>query len=132
MKTYYKVVTPTLRSAMTSMWSSKEELIIEYKVGEWVYPKVLGTYLFVFKTLQNAKDFIHECGISSYYIYKCLGVNEHKILGMCPGIYGDRILQAAKLKRQKKKYLHLFDKEVIPNGTVGVEALKLIKEINLF
>ena len=69
----YKVTNKEMRSATVGNIKA-----IEYKLNQFVYPKVPGEYLFCFENLARAREFIK--GVESAYdIYEC----------ECQGIHPD-------------------------------------------
>lgn len=118
MKIYYKVVKPDLRSARRY----EDDLVVCYKVGEWVKPKKEYTDLFVFDNLSSAKCFAYKNG--EEYIYECHVLNPRK-----KGNFGLQVLKRIiQLRKAKKKWTHIVDYNA-PRGTVFCSAVKLIKKV---
>lgn len=65
---YYKVVSKDLRSCVIT-----GKYNVEYKVGEFVYPEKMGSYLFIFDTIEAALSFATtQCeGGHLLYVYRC-------------------------------------------------------------
>lgn len=64
--TYYKVLLQDLRSFSGNV---QPTMAVQYKVGEYVYPRVNGTYLMVFDNLESAKSL--KAGLPDFHIYEC-------------------------------------------------------------
>ena len=82
MQVYYKVVNEWLQS-ITSVIADNN--CVDYKVGEFVYPKDNKSFLFAFKTLQDAKDAIKEYrwdldGKVKIYECECHGITDYNSL----------------------------------------------------
>ena len=120
-KVYYKVVS-TYHNLSILCWKYR----IHYIVGQWVYPNLRGTKIFVFDNLEEAKKFAGN-------IYECEVINptpghKYNLFAYGCGINYDRIEQMLKLKLAKKKFTHL-KMGFIPKGTVMCDAVKLIKQV---
>ena len=117
---YYKVVTVGLRSIVIY----EHDLVTQYRVGEFVYPQLEHSKLFVFKDLHAAQTFASiELGV----VYECEVKNPSKF-GFCSiFIRTSYILKGWKLRRQKKKFSNLQGRA--PDGTVYAGAVKLVKEV---
>lgn len=127
-KVYYKVVTNGLKSNNHCVGS------IQYILNEYVYPKS-GTYLFVFKDLESAKDYHDGSRDLSIYECECEGVEERpsfmnrikfpNIEAYPPGTifaYGVKLLKEVKAKTSEegKIWYHIYKSgrvyEFIDNG----------------
>lgn len=137
MKTYYKVVRSDLKSVQTFSWEtdyfrkfSLKDFIIQYKIGEFVKPKIEGSDLMVFSNLKDAIGFAH------YYtdakIYKCNIVGGKSVGIFSPYLSGleDIYCNIYEKKKAKKRWSHLVSLRNIPNGTVFCSAVKLIERVN--
>lgn len=99
-------------------------LSIRYAIGNWTYPKIKRTKLFVFKDLEAAKKIVGR-DKSHYSIYSC-EVKNPKDYGPVNVYDSENLLQAIK---NKKKYKHLINMKFVPGGTIFCDAVKLIEEI---
>jgi len=157
-KTYYKVVSKDLKSIWISKWisikekgrwskrnekSERTKLLIKkesqslnqfnvkYSLNKWTFPKVKGSKLFVFDDIDSAKLFAYNHnGIT----YKCEVLNPKKT-----GPFYSEVVSNAKVTilmwkkyTQKKKYSHLvWGLCLVPRHTVWVDAVKLIKKVDI-
>jgi len=132
MKKYYKLVSVGLKSlGILGVHGLKPEFILQYRVGEWTCP-VPGTNLFVFDSIQHARNF--------YDNYYCLSQNcylfEAKVKS--PRKTGLFTLNSAnihfnrKLRLQKKKYYRrISGDKCVPEGTVFCGAVKLLEQTRI-
>lgn len=81
-KTYYKVLQKDMTSAC--LWSSISKFRVEYKINQWVEPKVEGTKLFIFESLESAKNLAK--GLSED-IYECIAENVSTPKENCPPLF---------------------------------------------
>jgi len=141
-KTYYKVVRTdidpdTMFSAITSKLKyslyhryekNKNNLIVQYKLNEWVFPKIVGSKLFVFDNLHDANNFAWNY---YYTVYECEIKNPHKSCPFYKYVLDSpvHVLTMWKLYKQKKKFSHLNSVEQPPIGTVVCDAVKLTKKV---
>lgn len=128
---HYKVVSPDL----TSIVAKNEGLCIQYKVGEWIKPKVKHTDIMVFDSLEAADSF--RAG-QNKRIFECAVQNPRK-----KGAFVDWWLirggngiphslnHLINLKKKKRSYKSLI-REDIPNNTVFCSSIKLTKEVEEF
>lgn len=131
-KTYYKILTKNLESLTAEeMKGSIGDCSIQYKLNKWVFPKILGSSLFVFRNKFVAQSFIST--YSGYYGYKFVvykvevgSIYRNVISVNLSGLMKKKLLDILKKKRNKKRFLYLLWKG-IPLGTVGVEKVKLIE-----
>ncbi len=140
---YYKVVNKEMKSAIVH---GNKDLSIQYKVGEFVEGK-FGSGIFVFNSLGNAKRFMDGLNWNSvvgstfslsanYHIYevetKDLVKTVFRVLSLAAFFtYGPcSIIKILKLRKNKKKYLHLMNKyDIPPRGTKCFKQIKLIKRV---
>ena len=141
MKYYYKVVTVS-RHGLISYNTGNDTFLdhnkvyldnghaIVYKIGEWVYPKIDGTNLFIFDNLENAKNLCHR-SLTNNKIFKCQAknVSNRGISTGKLGIETNTLKKMLKLKKRKKKFLHLSEIERMYPGTLYCTAVKLIEEV---
>ena len=128
---YYKVV----NSQMSSCRLWWRQWRVKYVINQWVRPHIKYSKLFVFSDLRQARRFC----FSSETIYECKVKNPIKTAPFCCyfGPENYMIMKIWKLWGQKKKYRHLMPEvsnETIepPLGTVYVDAVKLIKPIDMY
>jgi len=127
MKTYYKVVTEDLES-LTSIAP------IQYKIDQWVGPHLKGSAIFVFDTLQHAKNFRRRWSYPSYNpIYKVVTKGMfHKPPFVLSHVSDTliKICQGLKLRKQHKKdTITTRYYGEIPQGTVCVKEVKLMERV---
>lgn len=90
---HYKVLVQKNKKLYSSVAAHKSQLyntnarntVLRYKVKDWTYPKIKGSKLFVFTTLEAAKQFIEEakyacdiCRKYSFVIYECIATNANE------------------------------------------------------
>uniref|UniRef100_A0A6M3JQE9 Uncharacterized protein n=1 Tax=viral metagenome TaxID=1070528 RepID=A0A6M3JQE9_9ZZZZ len=129
---YYKVVTQQIDGKLISCIADDPRLLVIYELGRWSFPKLKGSKLFIFKTPENATDFvkiIHR-GHSSktYYIYQCEAKQVVKS-APCRRYYFmntdmEIIKTIWKRYKNKKKYTNLTN-ECAPKGTLWADVVKL-------
>uniref|UniRef100_A0A6M3JQK1 Uncharacterized protein n=1 Tax=viral metagenome TaxID=1070528 RepID=A0A6M3JQK1_9ZZZZ len=135
--TYYKVVKEQYTCAgkvLVSAWTSQrldqdDILCVQYSLGEWTYPKLKGSKLFVCDNYKGAVEFCDMVYADS--IYEC-EVRRPQKTGPFHSLINkryDTIIEMWRLYKNKKKYRHLtYDRPVV--RTVWVDAVKLTKRIN--
>jgi len=116
---YYKVVNKFLDSARASEWDG---FSIKYKIGEFVYPTLKNSKLFVFDNLESAKDFAYKDWDK---IFECEVVNPSKAKYMATFVSCIEDFWAAKNRKESVK--GYADKAV--SGTIFCDAVKLIKKV---
>jgi hypothetical protein len=93
-----------------------------YKIGKVTTPKIKGSKLFAFKTLEAARSFISGGG-SEYKIFKCVGTNptNKKRMPVSEAEYIDtmRAFWSRKLKGSLP----------VPRGTVFCDTIELTKRV---
>jgi len=131
MKTYYKIVNQHMMSVCAEAQDPKiDKLAIKYKVGEWVYPEIKESHLFVFGNIDDARYFL-----SSYRAYSNMSIYEAEIkdIKKNPRFVNpilanwDCLQQICRLIKNKKKRSELFQVYRMPQGTIAVGAVKLIQ-----
>lgn len=142
MEIYYKIVTYNSYHGLLSYniceeWqedANKNFLncgtVIVYNIGSWTTPKIIGSDLFIFDTLENAKFFSRHYGYDKK-IFKCYAKNVRK-KGISISIFNfsqKKLLELIELKKQNKEYIHLSNQLRIPEGTLFCSAIKLIEEV---
>lgn len=127
---YYKVVNDNMSSAYigSGCIGNYKELIIYYKIDDWVKPRIKGSKLMVFDSLENAQYFMDHCGWG-YYIFKCEVKNPSKKGVFVKADYSlaERLLKIINLKNKKKKFTDLLDKPI--RGTIFCDAVKLVEKV---
>ena len=127
---YYKVVNNDLSSAYIGsnyFFSNQEDLVVFYKINEWVYPRLSGSQLMVFNSYANARNYMLSYNLGNN-IFKCEVLKPSK-----RGIFFQKdirnsLLNVLKLKKNKKKYLDLISNQ-FPDGTVFCEGVKLLNKL---
>lgn len=102
---------------------------IEYEVGEWAYPIIPNSHIFVFSNLDWAKTFagssanqlhIYECEIgerytSPYNIVDILSCRPESLINYWTG---------------KRHLINVYIQSVIPPGTTMTNKVKLLGRVN--
>lgn len=119
----YKVTTGELRSAAV-----RDDLAVQYKVGEWVSANVQGSPLFVFADWILAVTYARRAPID-YKIFRC------EVRGACNQINTVPILPAqwSDIVLFKVCYQHgapIAGACRTPIGSFAVEEVKLIEELS--
>ena len=123
---YYKVLTQDLLSVC--VWSD-EQIVVQYRINEWVYPKLPSSCLMVFNHINHAIDFADAFSYRTQ-IYKCeiIPTKKQKPIFINPfyfypsEIYNE-LKKALKLKQQHKKFESRHD--LTPFGTIFCDAVKI-------
>jgi len=120
---YYKIVTKgTLTSYITD-----HEFFLQYIVGEWVYPKLLKSKIFIFDTFENAKAFAYkeykDVANQTLSIYSCeaLDVESGKYMLSVDFLEDLYVFWTGE-------YLYGY-KDIPPNGTLFCGSVKLIEKM---
>jgi hypothetical protein len=124
----YKVLAPNLKSCYASCWliTDNKNWSIQYKLNEFVKPKVNNSKLFVFCTLQSAKDFLlHNNYDNNRQIYKCEALNVTKCLLICKKV--TNIPDYWKYYNIVRKMKFLI--KASPKGTGHADAVKLLERM---
>lgn len=123
---YYKVVYKSCYGLESVCRWLPDNYTVLYKVGEWIYPKVLGSKLFVFKTLKHALDFVNsECSTigNSCEIYKCQVDKAYRIKKLS----GIGTVDAYWKKKRSRKRINNY--RTVPDGTLSCDCLKLLEKV---
>lgn len=100
---------------------------VEYKPGQWTWPNIKGTKLFVFDTLDNAISFIAPLG-SIYDLQQeawvCRAFRAEKAGRICPTLCGYEISRYWYARRQG--VLGFRNSKQTPWGTWECDAVKLL------
>lgn len=100
--------------------------VLQYKPNTLMKPEIKGSYLYIFTSLQDAISF------SDYYNREVWECEAKHLIKNPPYIhFGFNCLDFWKLRRNKKKYLHLRQPEYT-NSTYGCKELTLIKQIKVY
>jgi len=125
----YKVVKTNLTSASLQLESRYR---VQYRLNEWVEPKVDGTRLFFFKNLKDAKRFYsknrHYQHCYQWEIYSCEAENVGKVKFLADIYEIDRFWKLKKLKKLIKEDLRYSDPESVV-GTYSASRIKLLEKI---
>lgn len=124
---YYKVLRNGLVSANVHPLPIyiNSGISIKYSLGEWTFPKIKGSKLFVFEDLNLARKYANFC--CQKILYEC-EVKNPKEKGPASSYHIFEILKAI---RQKKKYSHLINYKNVPDGTIFCDAVKLIERVRI-
>lgn len=103
---YYKVVTNSLQSLYMR---EEDDRSVDYKLNEYVYAPLPGTYLFVFNYIENVNKFIKKFDVKDCRVFhcECEGVQEFA--------YKPSWMTSAS----------------VPEGTVFAYGVKLLEEIDI-
>lgn len=136
-KTYYKVVSKNLQSAVVS--SSYSTLVlplsVQYKIGDWTEANLKGSNLMVFDSFNAANNFIkHNHYFGPHRIFTCEieGKTKNGIFYQYFMLshYVRELKEIAKLRSKRKKFSHMIREHYfVPDGTVFCSRIKLLKEI---
>ena len=132
-KKYYKIVTINSVGRLYSYChadlffmqdNDRKYITVEYKAGEFVGPNIIGTKLYVFDSLKNAKNF---AGMSSNQeIWECEVINPNKVKYLAY-VTRNCILDFWKAKKNHKK---TDWKKECPFGTIACDAVKLTRKVS--
>lgn len=141
-KKYYKVVATynlsyfSVISILNVPGDFESEFNVEYKINEWVKPKVCGAPLMCFASLEDAINFKNQLWNNrTIIIFECEVRNPRRTnkLFLRPlrsnSDMKNIILNNLKLKKQKKRIIQ-FHEDLPPAGTVFCDELKLLKKID--
>lgn len=122
---YYKVVEKyTLKSFLAARYKMDGLILpdkyqITYIIGEWVYPKVKNSKLYVFDDIEKAKRYAYG-GADIYSIYRCKVKNPLKtsIIGVwnCPHYFKDFVNEPWKT-------------DIAPSNTIMCDAVLLTSRV---
>lgn len=119
---YYKVVTKDLLSYIDTQYAlsmQNEKFIIQYKIGEFVKPKIPNSQLFVFNSLEEAQQW-HMRGLR---LFECEVKNPRKAK-ICP-VWLPMEEFWKLIKNKKKTVRHCMDTQYMR----GCDEIKLTKEL---
>lgn len=132
---FYKVLTSNLESCtMQKSFEDKNvpiDFVVQYKVGEWVFPKVPSSKLMVFNKLSNAKYFLDNYRHNGGVIYECEIGRIFQQAMFFRHVYSLDFIHTydkyLKLKKQHRNVSNLFAEP--PTGTVFTNKVKLIDKV---
>jgi hypothetical protein len=128
---YYKlVICKGCREPRYSLTEYDKSLSLQYSPGEWVEPKISGSLIFVFDTLENAYEYYKSLPrrpiINSLYaeIWECECLNPIPFQPLTylydiPFFWNSDEKTRGKYKREKIK------------GSVGAEAIKITRMLEI-
>lgn len=142
-KTYYKVVSFSMESALSCFvgeYNIKydptdvgyKDFMLEYKLNNWVYPKLNGSRLYAFNDIKYASDFISKIREHDVTcrLFECEVKNPKKIKQI-PSMFHNIKKYWNNRRKHKKNKIGMNNNPYISNGTVSCDAIKLTKEIYL-
>lgn len=133
---YFKVVScfnDMLVSYNTSTFKEKnlEKLacgaLVEYKIGEWIRPKILGSNLFVYESLDQARYMSQD----NYYpalVFRC-EVENPSYEGYWTGLSIDINELALRMKIREKMNILKYIHDSVMRHTVFCDAVKLLEQV---
>jgi hypothetical protein len=131
-KTYYKVVRifrdgkkvlGIYSCCVVHEFNVDHDDIVEYKIDEWVSPKIKNSKLFVFGILAHAKRFKSSCYNDNIEIFECEVKDPRKVTKICTCPSHDWGFWAENSRLPKD----MIGKA--PLGSIGCTAAKLTKKI---
>jgi len=116
-----------LISVSRLMGYDKERLFsVEYEIGKWSEPKLKGSRLYFFKSIELARKFSFNLVISGIKIFECETQNPSRVsmLGdlSCLNSFWNAKLLHKKMNRAYK----MFD---VPVGTYSASRIKLLRKV---
>lgn len=129
MKTYYKVTSNDLKSCSTIVYDIPDKYKVQYKMNEFVSGPN-NTPLFVFDSIRHVRIFMYTVPCRHPRIFECEAVRPRRIKYLSFLDDTTRFLNFMKNKERKKKlFINDWDILIPPQGTFGVSAVKLIREV---
>lgn len=119
---YYKVVYEASSGRLLSSWTADNIFAVEYKLNEFVYPKVEGSKLFVFNHFSYALGY-RECSPLCLTIYECEIINPS---------FGE-VMSASSSSKDWMDFwrrINIYCTRNCLPGTVFCDAVKLVKKID--
>ena len=117
---YYKITS-------ISNWScyADRSIGIEYKIGEWVRPKINGSKLFIFDSIDSVRRYLFGSA-KRCIVYECEAESPFYINAAIP---------IATLSHDFRQYWINYDeiisKKSAPTGTILCDAVMLTKQISI-
>ena len=151
-KTYYKVLTPDLKSVNEvfhkdsaflggGLAQQAKDLVVQYGIGQLTKPKLEGTALMVFDSLDAVNDFMIRNSLKNskvlHGMHRCrvfeVEVQHPRRQGLFVyqpwwSSYFQDFFEVLTLLRRKKKYRNRCN-TYCPKGTVFCSAVKLVREV---
>lgn len=136
MNKFYKIV-KVIEDRLMSQFIDIPEAMVEYKVGEWVYPKIPNSRLIVFDDLKYIRRYILTESlifkvsldietkyrlIEGYKIFECKVEDPIRIDRLSFGNYS---WMAKFWENGQQSMINA------PIGTIGAKSVKLLEEIQL-
>ena len=131
MSKYYKVVFETNgRLESYARVVRNGSFGVEYKIDQWVIPKFKHTKLYVFDSIENATEWLHQDSgpDKCVRLFECHVKNPVKNFQVAKVHYIADFWNRYFNFRKKHKKVEMISHKNIP-GTVGCSAVKLVKEI---
>lgn len=127
--TYYKVTTLRGLSICVAREHKNTPFCVQYKVGEWVEPKVIGTKLFCFDQIEAAKNFGYGEAEYWFRLWECEVTNPTKTYEY----YYSHVYSAHWVTILEEMLSNGITSNTYtglwPAHTVFCDAVKLVKEI---
>lgn len=122
--TYYKV----LKNSQSILSDLPISIRVEYKLNEWVKPKLENSPLFVFNSLDKAKS--HYTQMSADSIYECEVKNPRriKVIAAIIDYYALNTVIRFWKNRKRKKGCKVSSWPA-PKGTIICDEVKLTKKV---
>lgn len=132
---YFKVVSCFNDMLVSYNLSTHEEInlaklaygaLVEYKIGEWTCPKILGSNLFVYESLDQARYMAQD----NYYpalVFRC-EVENPSYEGYWTGLSVDINELASKIRAKEKIDASKWD-DCVTRSMVFCDAVKLLEEV---
>lgn len=125
-QTYYKVVTTNLTSATPI--ANDLGLSTQYKVGEWVQPKVKQAPLMVLNSIHEARRFMRANTVyGPHRLFECEIKKSKRKWGWVSKFNAGALLKAIKWKKGYRQFVGSYKE--FPTGTVFADEVMLVKEI---
>jgi hypothetical protein len=137
-KKYYKVVASHYDDTYSSAIQLSSRLRLYYVPGEWIEPKVPGSKIFLFKTLEDAQRFAKdkhkdwEKHIICIFECEAKGVSKDGPMGS-RHYFIDTFIELCLRRKHKKAFKKKLAKEFgvqhAPRGTVFADSVRLIDKV---
>lgn len=134
MTTVYKIINNCANS-LISPFVHRKNITIEYKIGEFVQPHIQGSYIYAFKTLEDAKRFYRsEFIMWSWEFGPRIFLSEAEVVDIEPkimeGLWLSPNLEADMIEFWSSPKTNLIA-GYAPEGTILCSKLKLIEQVCL-
>ena len=124
-KLYSAVIGTIINGYRKNRCRSVEQLLVEYKIGEWVKPIIDGTMLCVFDNINSAISFGVNQDIDNCEVYSCHVKSVHPLSSAIRYQGIDNYL-VGNIKMLWDKWLNSENCNLYNNGACGSEV-KLLK-----